>query len=127
VSDILRCEVHFDNRPGDDEKTTIDRATVFGDVPVSSLKPDWTPERMPDYFQLASRSFLEIGAVYLLTSGSVDHLQALRLQPQPPPTARWSRSACSRPHVAFADDRGCSTYGAERSQPVATGGKRCSP
>jgi MOSC domain-containing protein len=78
VSDILRCEVHFDNRPGDDEKTTIDRATVFGDVPVSSLKPDWTPERMPDYFQLASRSFLEIGAVYLLTSGSVDHLQALR-------------------------------------------------
>jgi uncharacterized protein YcbX len=33
---------------------------------------------MPDYFQLASGSFREIGAVYLLTSGSVDHLRALR-------------------------------------------------
>jgi MOSC domain-containing protein len=78
VSEIVGYEVRFDNRPGDDEKTTIDRETVFGDVPVSSLKPDWTPERMPDYFQLASGSFLEIGAVYLLTSGSVDYLRALR-------------------------------------------------
>jgi uncharacterized protein YcbX len=78
VSEILGREVRFDNRPGDDEKTTIDRETVFGDVPVSSLKPDWTPETMPDYFQLASGSFLEIGTVYLLTSGSVDHLHALR-------------------------------------------------
>jgi hypothetical protein len=25
---------------------------VFGDVPVSEMKPDWTPETMPDYFQL---------------------------------------------------------------------------
>lgn len=78
VSEILGREVRFDYRPGDDEKTAIDRETVFGDVPVSSLKPDWTPETMPDYFQLATRSFLEIGAVYLLSSGSVDHLRALR-------------------------------------------------
>jgi uncharacterized protein YcbX len=78
VSEVVGREVRFDNSPGDDEKTTIDRETVFGDVPVSSLKPDWTPETMPDYFQLASGSFREIGAVYLLTSGSVDHLRALR-------------------------------------------------
>jgi MOSC domain-containing protein len=78
VCEILGHDLRFDNRAGMDEKTTIDRETVFGDLPVSSLKPDWTPETMPDYFQLATRSFLEIGAVYLLTSGSVDHLRALR-------------------------------------------------
>jgi uncharacterized protein len=78
VSEILGHNVRFDNRARSDEKATIDRETVFGDVPVSSLKPDWTPETMPDYFQLATGSFLEIGAVYLLTSGSVDHLRALR-------------------------------------------------
>jgi uncharacterized protein YcbX len=78
VCEILGHDLRFDNRAGMDEKTTIDRETVFGDLPVSSLKPDWTPETMPDYFQLATGSFLEIGAVYLLTSGSVDHLRALR-------------------------------------------------
>jgi uncharacterized protein len=78
VSEILGHEVRFDSRAGNNEKTTIDRETVFGDVPVSSLKPDWTPETMPDYFQLAAGTFREIGAVYLLTSGSVDHLRALR-------------------------------------------------
>jgi uncharacterized protein YcbX len=78
VSEILGHEVRFDNQAASDEKTTIDRETVFGDVPVNSLKPDWTPETMPDYFQLATGSFLEIGAVYLLTSGSVNHLRALR-------------------------------------------------
>jgi uncharacterized protein YcbX len=78
VSEILGHDLLFDNQAGTDEKTTIDRDTVFGDLPVSSLKPDWTPETMPDYFQLATGSFLEIGAVYLLTSGSVEHLRELR-------------------------------------------------
>jgi hypothetical protein len=32
-------------------------------------------------------------------------------------------SACIPSCVAFTDDRGCSTYGAERAQSVATGGK----
>jgi uncharacterized protein YcbX len=78
VSELLGHDLRFDNRAGENEKTTIDRATVFGDVPVSLFKSEWTPETMPDYFQLSAGSFLEIGAIYLLTSGSVDHLRALR-------------------------------------------------
>jgi hypothetical protein len=35
-----------------DEQIGIDRSTVFGDVPVSDMNPDRTPETMPDYFQL---------------------------------------------------------------------------
>jgi uncharacterized protein YcbX len=78
ASEILGHDVRFDNRARRDEKTTIDRETVFGDVPVASLKPEWTPETMPDYFQLATGSFLELGAVYLLSSGSIDRLRELR-------------------------------------------------
>jgi len=61
-----------------DEKTSIDRDTVFGDVPVSQMKPDWTPGTMPDYYQLKGGTFLEIGAVFLLASGSVEHLRDLQ-------------------------------------------------
>ena len=61
-----------------DEKASIERNTVFGDVPVAQMKPDWTPETMPDYFQLKSGSFLEIGAIFLLASGSVEHLRSLQ-------------------------------------------------
>ncbi len=78
VSDCLGHSVRLENQPGSDEKTGIDRATVFGDVPVSTMKADWTPETMPDYFQLMTGTFFEIGAVYLLASGSVDHLRKLQ-------------------------------------------------
>jgi uncharacterized protein YcbX len=33
---------------------------------------------MPDYFQLMTGTFLEIGAVFILASGSVDHLRKLQ-------------------------------------------------
>lgn len=42
------------------------------------MKAEWTPESMPDYFQLMTGTFFEIGAVYLLASGSVDHLRKLQ-------------------------------------------------
>jgi uncharacterized protein len=78
ISEILGHELRLESQPHADEKTGIDRRTVFGDVPVSEMKPDWTPETMPDYFQLKSGSFFEIGAVFVLTSGSVAHLGRLR-------------------------------------------------
>jgi hypothetical protein len=52
ISEILGHELRLESQPHADEKTGIDRRTVFGDVPVSEMKPDWTPETMPDYFQL---------------------------------------------------------------------------
>jgi MOSC domain-containing protein len=78
ISDILGHPLQLENQAHADEKTTIDRKTVFGDVPVSEMNPDWTPETMPDYFQLMKNSFFEIGAVFVLASGSVGHL--LKLQ-----------------------------------------------
>ena len=78
ISSILGRPVVLDNFAHRDEKASIDRNTVFGDVPVSQMKPDWTLETKPDYFQLKSGSFLEIGAVFLLASGSVGHLRCLQ-------------------------------------------------
>ena len=78
ISGILGRQVRLENSAFPDEKTSIDRDTVFGDVPVSQMKPDWTPETMPDYFQLKGGTFLEIGAVFLLASGSVEHLRGLQ-------------------------------------------------
>jgi hypothetical protein len=78
ISDFLGHSVRLENQPSSDEKTGIDRATVFGDVPVSTMKAEWTPESMPDYFQLMTGTFFEIGAVFLLASGSVDHLRKLQ-------------------------------------------------
>ena len=78
LSDFLGHSVRLENQPASDEKTGIDRDTVFGDVPVSAMKAEWTPESMPDFFQLMTGTFFEIGAVYLLASGSVDHLRKLQ-------------------------------------------------
>ena len=78
ISEILGHELRLESEPHADEKTGIDRRTVFGDVPVSQMKPDWTPQTMPDYFELKSGSFFEIGAVFVLTSGSAAHLGRLQ-------------------------------------------------
>jgi hypothetical protein len=78
VSEIIGAPLRFESCAGPDEKTGIDPQTVFGDVPVGELKPEWTPETMPDYFQLMSDSFLEIGPLFLVTSGSIEHLRVLQ-------------------------------------------------
>jgi uncharacterized protein YcbX len=78
ISSLLGRRLRLENQPRVDEKTGIDRRTVFGDVPVSEMKPGWTPETMPDYFELKTGTFFEIGAVYLLGSGSVGHLRELQ-------------------------------------------------
>jgi uncharacterized protein YcbX len=78
ISRILGHPMRLENQAGARERTGIDPATVFGDVPVSDLKPEWTPATMPDYFELMGGSFFEIGPVYVLASGSVDYLRTLQ-------------------------------------------------
>jgi uncharacterized protein YcbX len=86
ISELLGRDVRLENQAREDERTIIDRETVFGDVPLEEMKSDWspevmsdwTPETMPDYFQLKKNTFFEIGSVFVLASGSVDHLLALQ-------------------------------------------------
>ncbi len=76
ISRILDLPVRLESKAQELERTGIVRETVFGDVPVSKFKPEWTPETMPDYFELKRNSFFEIGPIFILTSGSVAHLRA---------------------------------------------------
>jgi len=76
ISRILDIPVRLENKAGELEKTSIVRETVFGDVPVGKFKPEWTLDTMPDHFQLKRDSFFEIGSIFILTSGSVEHLRA---------------------------------------------------
>jgi uncharacterized protein len=78
ISEVLGRHVRLESQAGSDEKTGIDPATVFAGVPVGEMKPEWTPESMPDYFQLKKDTFFEIGSVFVLASGSVNHLHALQ-------------------------------------------------
>jgi uncharacterized protein YcbX len=78
ISQIVGTSLRLESQARLDERTGIDPDTVFGDVPVSEMKPEWTRETMPDYFQLRAGSFFEIGAVYLLASASVAHLRRLQ-------------------------------------------------
>ena len=75
ISDILDVPLRLENKARTLERTSIVRETVFGDNPVSKFKPEWTLETMPDYFELKSGSFLEIGSIFILTSGSIEHLR----------------------------------------------------
>jgi uncharacterized protein len=77
ISDELGHPVRLETEPRGQEITEIIRETVFGDVPVNKFKPDWTPETMPDHFKLMKESFFEIGAIFVVASGSVDHLRKL--------------------------------------------------
>ena len=78
ISEILGHELRLESEPRADEKTGIDRRTVFGDVSVSPDEARLDAETMPDYFQLKSGSFFEIGAVFVLTSGTAAHLGRLQ-------------------------------------------------
>ena len=89
ISEILGHELRLESEPRPDEKTGIDRRTVFGDVPVSQMKPEWTPQTMPDYFQLKTGSFMEIGAVFVLTSATTAHLGHLQGTPAPADRRRF--------------------------------------
>jgi uncharacterized protein YcbX len=78
VSDLLGHPMRMESLARAQEVTGIDPATVFGDVPVEVMKPEWTPGRVPDHFTLKPTSFLEIGPLFILTSASVEHVRRLR-------------------------------------------------
>ena len=75
ISDILGVPLRLEDKAQSLERTGIVRETVFGDNPVTKFKPEWTLETMPDYFQLKTNTFLEIGSIFVLTSGSLEHLR----------------------------------------------------
>jgi MOSC domain-containing protein len=55
----------------------IDPATVFGDVPVGTVKPGFTAATLPDAFALPPGTFFDAASIHVLASGTLAHLRTL--------------------------------------------------
>jgi uncharacterized protein YcbX len=78
LSDILGVPVVLERAQADQHhRAAIDPATVFGDVPVETLKPGYTAATLPDSFALPPGTFFDAASVHVLASGTLAHLRAL--------------------------------------------------
>jgi uncharacterized protein YcbX len=64
-------------QPDQRHRAEIDPATVFGDVPVETLKPGFTPATLPDSFALPPGTFFDSASLHVLASGTLAHLRTL--------------------------------------------------
>ncbi|MGH7880727.1 MAG: MOSC N-terminal beta barrel domain-containing protein, partial [Candidatus Binataceae bacterium] len=64
-------------RPDEHSRGEIDPATIFGDVGVERVMPQFTVKTLPDTFGLHRGGFQDSAAVHLLASGTLAHLRAL--------------------------------------------------
>jgi uncharacterized protein len=58
-------------------RAAIDPATVFGDVPVETLKPGDTAATLPDSFALPPGTCFDAASLHMLTSGTLAYLRTL--------------------------------------------------
>jgi uncharacterized protein len=78
LSDILGVPVVLERAQADQHhRAAIDPATVFGDVPVETLKPGYTAATLPDSFTLPPGTFFDAASIHILASGTLSHLRIL--------------------------------------------------
>jgi uncharacterized protein len=63
-------------RPDQHTRAAINPATVFGDMPVETLKPGFTAATLPDSFALPPGTFFDAASLHILASGTLTHLRA---------------------------------------------------
>lgn len=77
-SAVLGHPVVLERAQGDQHhRAAIDPAMVFGDVPVESLKPEFTAATLPDSFALPPGTFFDAASIHVLASGTLAHLRTL--------------------------------------------------
>jgi MOSC domain-containing protein len=64
-------------KPDERSRGEIDPQTIFADVPVEQLLPNFTSRTLPDSFALARGAFFDSATIHVLASGSLEHLQRL--------------------------------------------------
>jgi len=78
LSAVLGCPVMLERaQPDQHHRAEIDPATVFGDVPVETLKPGYTAATLPDSFALPPGTFFDAACIHLVASGTLAHLRTL--------------------------------------------------
>lgn len=64
-------------RPDEHARGEIDPQTVFGDVGVERVMPQFTAATLPDSFGLPRGSFFDSAAIHLVATGTLAHLRSL--------------------------------------------------
>ncbi len=78
ISQALGHQVKLERAlPGVKSKAEIDTSTIFGDVRVETLFPQWTAATMPNVFKLPLGTFFDSAIIHVLASGTLEHLRGL--------------------------------------------------
>jgi uncharacterized protein len=64
-------------RPDEHSRAEIDPSTVFGDVGVAKIKPEFTEATLPDSFGLPHGSFFDSAAIHVLATGTLECMRSL--------------------------------------------------
>lgn len=78
VSAVLGRPVRLEQaKPEERAQAEIDTQTIFGDVGVERVMPQFTAATMPDSFRLYPGAFFDSAAIHIVTTGSMAHLRTL--------------------------------------------------
>jgi uncharacterized protein YcbX len=78
ISNYLQRPVKLERaRPDEHSRAEIDPATVFGDVGVADVNPDFTEATLPDTFGLPPGTFFDSAMIHIVATGTLEHLRSL--------------------------------------------------
>ena len=64
-------------KPDERSRGELDPQTIFADVPVEQLLPNFTSQTLPDTFGLMRGAFFDSAPIHILASGSLEHMKRL--------------------------------------------------
>jgi len=64
-------------RPDEHARAEIDPATVFGDVGVAAVNPEFTEATLPDSFALPHGTFFDSAMIHVVATGTLEHMRGL--------------------------------------------------
>jgi uncharacterized protein YcbX len=78
ISAVVGRKVVFERaRPDEHSRAEIDPRSIFGEVGVERVMPQFTVQTMPDTFGLHRGSFHDSAAIHLLATSTLAHLRSL--------------------------------------------------
>ena len=109
LSTVLGCSVVLERaQPDQHHRAAIDPATVFGDVPVETVKPGLTAATLPDSFALPPGTFFDAASLHVLASGTLAHLRTLLGADAPVDARRF------RPNIVIDTEAGLEGFVEDR-------------
>ncbi len=78
LSEVIGRPVRLERAQADERsRGEIDPQTIFADVPVEQLLPNFTSQTLPDTFGLMRGAFFDSAPIHVLASTSLEHLKRL--------------------------------------------------